>query len=97
MEKNNKNGINKAAGNTTEKERPQRNTWFDKQYQIIFEDKNTAYTTMINGNISQNTLDYKDKRKLPCVLAGTCVLRCLYFSTLYPLLYFISFIQAAYQ
>jgi hypothetical protein len=31
-------------------ERPQRNSWFDEEHQIILEDEKITYNTMINRN-----------------------------------------------
>jgi len=36
---------------------------FDEECQIIWEDKTTAYSKMINTNTRQNEQEYKDKRK----------------------------------
>jgi len=44
-----KQGINEEAGKIIEKgERPQRNSWFVKECQIILEGKKRAYNKMIN-------------------------------------------------
>jgi hypothetical protein len=60
----NQKGINEAAGKTIGKEeRPQINSWFDEECQLILEDRKTAYNKMINRNIKQNKQEYKDKRK----------------------------------
>jgi len=59
-----KKGINEAAGKMIGKEeRPQRNSWFDEQCQIMLEDKKRAYNKMINRNTRQNEQEYMDKRK----------------------------------
>ena len=57
-------GINEAAGKIIGKEeRPQRESWFDEEYQIILDDKRRAYNKMINRNTKQNEQEYKDKRR----------------------------------
>ena len=54
MEQNQKR-INEAAGKIIwREERPQRNSWFDEECQIIIEDKKRAYNKMFNKNTRQN-------------------------------------------
>ena len=45
------------------KERPQRNSWFDEECQIILEEKIRAYNWTINRNIRHNEQEYKEKEK----------------------------------
>jgi hypothetical protein len=60
----NKKGKHEAAGKTIGKEeRPQINSWFDEECQLILEDRKTAYNKMINRNTRQNEQEYTDKRK----------------------------------
>jgi hypothetical protein len=60
----NQKGINEAGGKTMGKEeRPQINSWFDEECQLILEDRKTAYNKMINRNTRQNEQEYRDKRK----------------------------------
>ena len=59
-----KQGINEEAGKIIEKgERPQRNSWFVKECQIILEGKKRAYNKMINWNTRQNEQEYKGTSK----------------------------------
>ena len=44
-------------------ERPQRNSWFDEESQIILEYKKRAYNKMINRNTRKNEQEYNDKRE----------------------------------
>jgi len=46
-----------------QEEEPQRNCWFDKECQIILEDKKRAYNKMVNRNTRQNEQEFKDKSK----------------------------------
>jgi hypothetical protein len=63
MEQNQK-GINDAAGKTIGKEeRPQINSWFEEECQLILEYRKTAYNKTINRNTRQNKQEYKNKRK----------------------------------
>jgi hypothetical protein len=56
----NKKGINETAGKIIRKEeRPQRDSWFDKECQIILEDKERACNKMINKSTRQNEQEYK--------------------------------------
>ena len=56
--------ITEADGNIIGKaERPQRNSWFDEECQIMLEDKKGAYNKMIKRNTRKNEQEYKDKRK----------------------------------
>ena len=41
-----------------QEEEPQRNCWFDKECQIILEDKKRAYNKMVNRNTRQNEQEY---------------------------------------
>jgi len=55
-----KQGINEEDGKIIGKEeRPQRNSWFVKECQIILEGKKRAYNKVINRNTRQNEQEYK--------------------------------------
>jgi len=59
-----KKGINEEAGKIIGKEeRPQRNSWFDEECQILLEDKKRFYNKMINRNAKQDEEECKDKRR----------------------------------